>query len=102
MKSAILQETLEVWYQPIIHAGTGCFYAAESLVRLPNGDGGFYPAGQVIALAERSGMVEQLGIMCFGERAGICVNTGKNWDFTICALTFLFSSSWWETVRTIC
>ncbi len=61
LKVAIRQETLEVWYQPILDIKSGRFIAAEALMRLSDGEGGYYPAGQVIALAERSGMVELLG-----------------------------------------
>lgn len=61
LKDAIQQKTLEVWYQPILHIESGRFTAAEALTRLPDGEGGYFPAGQVIALAERSGIVEQLG-----------------------------------------
>lgn len=61
LHSAIQQETLEVWYQPIFHVHCERFIAAEALVRLPDGKGDFFCAGQVIALAERGGMVEALG-----------------------------------------
>lgn len=38
----------------------------EALVRLPDGQGGYYSAGQVISLAERNGLVEELGdyVLC--------------------------------------
>ena len=61
LKSAIADGTLEVWYQPMVHVESGRFTSAEALVRLPDGKGGFFPAGQVIALAERGGLVEELG-----------------------------------------
>ena len=61
LKEAVRQETLEVWYQPIMRLNDNRFSTAEALVRLPNGKGGFFSAGQVISLAERSGIVEELG-----------------------------------------
>lgn len=61
MNDAIQQRTLEVWYQPLMHLETGCFKAAEALVRLPKGNGCYFSAGQVISLAERNGRVEVLG-----------------------------------------
>ncbi len=61
LNDAIRQETLEVWYQPLMHLETGRYKAAEALVRLPDGKGGYFPAGQVISLAERNGRVEALG-----------------------------------------
>ncbi len=67
LKSAISEETLEVWYQPIVHVKSGRFTSAEALVRLPDGKGGFFPAGQVIAFAERGGLVEALGDYVLGH-----------------------------------
>lgn len=61
MKEAIGNGTLEVWYQPIMLLEEGRYRAAEALVRLPDGKGGYFSAGQVISLAERNGIVEELG-----------------------------------------
>ncbi len=61
LKEAVQQETLEVWYQPIMLLKDDRYSAAEALVRLPNGKGGYFSAGQVISLAERNGIVEELG-----------------------------------------
>lgn len=61
LESAIKEETLEVWYQPIMHLTSESFNTAEALVRLPDGNGGHFSAALVVALAERSGMVDQLG-----------------------------------------
>ena len=77
LHAAILQETLEVWYQPIIHVESGRFIAAEALVRLPDGKGGFFPAGQVIALAERGGMVEDLGDYVLGRACRFMAGHGR-------------------------
>lgn len=87
LKESIRQETLEVWYQPIMQLNAHRFSASEALVRLPNGKGGYFPAGQVISLAERNGIVEELGdyvllracllMRTHGEALGlkrICVN----------------------------
>lgn len=61
LRDAIQQQTLEVWYQPLACVATGCYSAVEALVRLSDGQGGYYSAGQVISLAERNGLVEELG-----------------------------------------
>ncbi|MBT9776442.1 EAL domain-containing protein [Clostridium sp. MCC353] len=61
LKSGIRENTLEVWYQPMMHLESGEFTAVEALVRLPNGQGGYFSAGQVISLAERSSMAEDVG-----------------------------------------
>ncbi|MBO1701884.1 bifunctional diguanylate cyclase/phosphodiesterase [Eubacterium callanderi] len=73
LEAAIKEETLEVWYQPIMHLATGSFSTAEALVRLPDGNGGYFSAGQAVALAERSGMVDQLGNYVL-SRAGRFIN----------------------------
>ncbi|WP_416390516.1 EAL domain-containing protein [[Clostridium] hylemonae] len=44
-----------------MHLESGRYKAVEALVRLPDGKGGYFPAGQVISLAERNAMVEALG-----------------------------------------
>ncbi len=61
LNDAIQQQTLEVWYQPMVHLETGRYSVAEALVRLPDGKCGYYSAAQVISLAERNGLVEELG-----------------------------------------
>lgn len=61
LKSAIREKQLEVWYQPMVYVETGHFDVTEALVRLSDGKGGYFSAEQVVALAERNGMVEQLG-----------------------------------------
>ena len=81
LKDAVQQKTLEVWYQPIMLLEENEYTAAEALVRLPNGKGGYFSAGQVISLAERNGMVEALGdyvltqacafLHEYGDRLGI-------------------------------
>ncbi len=40
LKSAIEEETLEVWYQPMAHLDSGKYIAVEALTRLPNCRGG--------------------------------------------------------------
>lgn len=81
LRDAIRQETLEVWYQPMVNVETGQFTAAEALIRLPYGSGGYFSAAQVVSLAERSGTVDQLGdyvlrkacqfMYCYGSKLGL-------------------------------
>ena len=61
LKEAIRQKTLEVWYQPLMLLANGRYSAVEALVRLSDGEGGYFSAAQVIALSERNGIVEELG-----------------------------------------
>ncbi len=77
LKSSIRQKTLEVWYQPLRYMQTGEYRAAEALVRLPDGQGGYYPAGQVISLAERGGMAEQVGDYVLNSACSFMKRHGK-------------------------
>ncbi|WP_373263303.1 EAL domain-containing protein [Hungatella hathewayi] len=61
IRDSIQNETLEVWYQPIYKMKATRFTAAEALVRLPDGEGGYISAGQAIEVAERNGLVCQIG-----------------------------------------
>ena len=61
LKSGIKQNTMEVWFQPIMNLEAGRFTSVEALMRLPDGQGGYYSAAQVISLAERSSIIEDLG-----------------------------------------
>lgn len=77
LKEAIRQETLEVWFQPIRQLKDGRFSAAEALVRLDDGKGGYYSAAQVIALSERNGIVEELGDYVLDRACRFMHGTGK-------------------------
>lgn len=61
LKEAVRQRTLEVWYQPIMLLKADRYSAVEALARLSDGKGGYFSAAQVISLAERNGIVEELG-----------------------------------------
>ncbi|WP_455436759.1 EAL domain-containing protein, partial [Hungatella hathewayi] len=61
LTQAIDQKSLEIWYQPARNLKNGRFDAAEALVKLPDGNGGYFSAGQVVSLAERNGKVRELG-----------------------------------------
>lgn len=61
LKASLEKKTLEVWYQPLYHLKKERFTGAEALVRLPDGNGGYVPAGQVIEIAEKNGLVRQIG-----------------------------------------
>lgn len=61
LKDAVMRGALEVWYQPMMHLEEGRYLAAEALVRLPDGKGNYFSAAQVISLAERNGIVEEVG-----------------------------------------
>lgn len=52
---------LEVWYQPIWNIKENTFTAAEALIRLKDDKGEYFPATQVIEIAEKNGIVEKIG-----------------------------------------
>lgn len=53
--------TLEVWYQPLWDVNDDSFPYLEALLRLPDGTGSYFPACQVIAVAEQNSIMEQVG-----------------------------------------
>lgn len=61
LKKAIEEDSLEVWYQPIHSIKRGRTVAVESLMRLTDKTGKFFPAGKVAELAEQSGLAERMG-----------------------------------------
>lgn len=79
LKEAIQQETLDVWYQPIMQLQTGRYSVAEALVRLSDGKGGYFSAGQVISLAERNGIVEDLGDYVLHRACSFMHEHGSAW-----------------------
>ena len=74
MRASVRRGELEVWYQPLMHLGSGRFTAVEALVRLPDGNGGYYSSEQVVDLAERRGMVKEFGDYVL-DRAGRFMNS---------------------------
>lgn len=59
--SAIEQDRVEVFYQPIYSAADQCFSSAEALVRIRNTDGSIIPPNVFIPVAEDNGSIIQLG-----------------------------------------
>jgi diguanylate cyclase (GGDEF)-like protein len=61
LRRALDEHELSVWYQPIVSLPGGRLVGAEALARLARPDHGMVPAAQVIATAERSGLISELG-----------------------------------------
>lgn len=61
LKNSIRDKSLEVWYQPLFNLKQNAFTAAEALVRLPDGEGGYIDSGEMIRIAEKNGLVSQIG-----------------------------------------
>ena len=61
MKNAIAEESFEVYYQPIYCVETKSFISAEALLRLKSEEFGFIGPDEFIPLAERTGMIVEIG-----------------------------------------
>jgi len=67
LRQALRENGVEVWYQPIWSAETKRIVAAEALARLHDRELGFIPPDEFIPIAERTGMIHDLGSLVFSE-----------------------------------
>lgn len=65
IEEAIKDDRLEVWYQPIFSTKQNRFTSAEALVRIRGDDGRLIQPGTFIEIAERNGMILQIGETVF-------------------------------------
>ncbi|MBR4207731.1 MAG: EAL domain-containing protein [Lachnospiraceae bacterium] len=65
LRDAINNNRFEVYYQPIWLAGTGKIYSAEALLRLTDPELGFLPPDEIIPIAERNGLIGEIGRIVF-------------------------------------
>ena len=63
--SALDEDRVEVFYQPIYSTKQNRFVSAEALVRIRNTDGTIIPPGKFIPVAEETGIIAQLGERVF-------------------------------------
>lgn len=63
--SALEEDRIEVFYQPIYSTKQKRFVSAEALVRIRNTDGSIIPPGKFIPIAEETGIIAQLGERVF-------------------------------------
>lgn len=61
LKSAIEEDKLTLYYQPIVDLNTGKLYSLESLVRWNHTELGFLPPDKFLSLAEESTLIVELG-----------------------------------------
>lgn len=61
LEEKLANEELEIWYQPIWNIKKNTFTLAEALLRLKDNNGKYFPAIQVIEIAEKNGIVEKIG-----------------------------------------
>jgi predicted signal transduction protein with EAL and GGDEF domain len=67
LRLALEREQLDVYYQPIIDAATGCVRSAEALLRWRHPTRGLLSPGEFIDIAEQSGLINPIGDWVLGE-----------------------------------
>ncbi len=65
ISEAIDQDKVEVFYQPIYSTSLKRYVSAEALVRIRKNDGGLIMPGEFISVAEKNGLIVELGKMVF-------------------------------------
>lgn len=73
--SAIEEDRIEVFYQPIYSVKEKRFVSAEALVRIRENDGSIIPPGKFVPVAERTGLISQIGQIVFEKT---CAFIGEN------------------------
>ena len=66
---ALMQQQLEVYYQPILDISTGRIVKAEALLRWNHPQLGLMLPGQFMGLAEKAGLMNEIGNWVFTEAA---------------------------------
>jgi diguanylate cyclase (GGDEF)-like protein len=74
LRAALAGEDLAVVYQPIVRSGDGLVTGVEALVRWIHPQRGAVPASSLVALAEQSGLINELGAWVL-ERS--CLDRGR-------------------------
>lgn len=73
LSGAIQGDSLQVFYQPIVDAGSGTVLALEALARWPDGKGGWVSPELFIPMAEKAGLIqglsERIMMQGFGQLA---------------------------------
>lgn len=65
IKSALDDDRIEVYYQPIYSVESEHFVSAEALARMKDRDGNIVMPGKFIPVAEETGLIEQIGERVF-------------------------------------
>jgi EAL domain-containing protein (putative c-di-GMP-specific phosphodiesterase class I) len=80
--SALREDRVEVFLQPIYSVEKEVFVSAEALARIRDEDGNIVPPGMFIPVAEETGLVEQLGERVF-ERVCWFIQRERTWEWGI-------------------
>ena len=67
MRQALRNKTFEVYYQPIYSVEKGHYTSAEALIRLRDEELGFISPDEFIPLAEKNGMILEIGEFVFRD-----------------------------------
>lgn len=78
MKRAILYKGFDVYYQPIYDIKKGRFCTAEALVRLYDKELGFISPDEFIPMAEKNGMIIEIGEIVFRKVCRFLKETEKD------------------------
>lgn len=65
LKKALREKTFEVYYQPIFSVREGRYTSAEALIRMPQTELGFISPEEFIPIAEKNGMILEIGEFVF-------------------------------------
>ena len=79
---AIVNQGFDVFYQPIWERSSGKIVACEALCRLYDSELGSVPPGEFIKIAEKNGMIVDLGYIVF-EKVCRAISAHKLWNLGI-------------------
>ncbi len=78
LETAIENNTVELFLQPMIDAETGKTVGAEALARIRDENGELIPPGHFIPIAEKSGRINELGEQIFEKTCNFIKNNDLN------------------------
>lgn len=79
IRSAIEEDRIEVFFQPIYSTQRHRFVSAEALARIRNQDGTIVPPGSFIPVAERNGLISRIGESVFDKTCAF-IQRNQLWE----------------------
>lgn len=98
LRYAIENNKLEMYYQPLVNLETGKISGAEALMRWTDEELGFIPPDEFILIAERNGLIHQLGDFALTEA---CLQAAKWQAITPLQIAVNFSSVQFRDCRAL-
>lgn len=83
IRAAMEEDRIEVFYQPIFSTKEGRFVSAEALVRIRERDGNIIPPGRFIPIAEKNGLISQIGEIVFDKTCAFIKKNNLRADYGI-------------------